>query len=81
MKGWTCSIPLSRFVFYISCSCSPKTEKDYISISVTNTASSKALVVECWHQVQEVLGSIPSQGPPHIKDKDKNGTSYNLVQH
>ena len=25
-------------------------------------------VVECWLQVREVLGSIPSQGPRHTKD-------------
>ena len=27
-----------------------------------------SLVVECWHQVQEVPDSIPSQGPRHTKD-------------
>ena len=27
-----------------------------------------SLVVECWHRVQEVLDSIPSQGPRHTKD-------------
>ena len=27
-----------------------------------------SLVVECWHRVWEVQGSIPSQGPHHIKD-------------
>ena len=27
-----------------------------------------SLVVECWHRVQEVPGSIPSQGPRHTKD-------------
>ena len=26
------------------------------------------LVVECWHRVREVPGSIPSQGPRHTKD-------------
>ena len=26
------------------------------------------LVVECWHRVQEVPGSIPRQGPRHTKD-------------
>ena len=26
------------------------------------------LVIECWLQVQEVPGSIPSQGPRHTKD-------------
>ena len=30
------------------------------------TASS--IVVECWHRVREVPGSIPSQGPHHTKD-------------
>ena len=27
-----------------------------------------SLVVECWLQVREVPGSIPSQGPKHTKD-------------
>ena len=27
-----------------------------------------SLVVECWHRVWEVPGSIPSQGPRHTKD-------------
>ena len=27
-----------------------------------------SLVVECWLQVRQVLGSIPSQGPGHTKD-------------
>ena len=27
-----------------------------------------SLVVECWLRVQEVPGSIPSQGPRHTKD-------------
>ena len=27
-----------------------------------------SLVVECWHRVQEVPGSIPSQGLHHTKD-------------
>ena len=27
-----------------------------------------SLVVECWHRVREVPGSIPSQGPRHAKD-------------
>ena len=27
-----------------------------------------SLVVECWHRVREVMGSIPSQGPRHTKD-------------
>ena len=27
-----------------------------------------SLVVECWHRVREVPGSIPSQGPRHTKD-------------
>ena len=27
-----------------------------------------SLVVECWHRVLEVPGSIPSQGPRHNKD-------------
>ena len=26
------------------------------------------LVVECWLRVQEAPGSIPSQGPRHMKD-------------
>ena len=32
------------------------------------TERQPCLVVECWHQVWEVLGSIPSQGPRHTKD-------------
>ena len=27
-----------------------------------------SLVVECWHRVQAVPGSIPNQGPRHTKD-------------
>ena len=27
-----------------------------------------SLVLECWHRVREVPGSIPSQGPRHTKD-------------
>ena len=27
-----------------------------------------SLVVECWLRVQQVPGSIPSQGPRHTKD-------------
>ena len=27
-----------------------------------------SLVVECWHRVSEVTGSILSQGPRHTKD-------------
>ena len=27
-----------------------------------------SLVVECWHRVRVVPGSIPSQGPRHTKD-------------
>ena len=27
-----------------------------------------SLVVECWHRVREVPGSIPCQGPRHTKD-------------
>ena len=27
-----------------------------------------SLVVECWHRVREVPGSIHSQGPRHTKD-------------
>ena len=26
-----------------------------------------SLEIECWHQVREVQGSIPSQGPRHTK--------------
>ena len=40
-----------------------------------------SLVVQCWFRVQEVPGSIPSQGPRHTKDVIKNGTSSSLVQH
>ena len=31
-----------------------------------------SLVIECWHRVREVPGSIPSQGPCHTKDVIKN---------
>ena len=27
-----------------------------------------SLMVDCWHRVREVPGSIPSQGPRHTKD-------------
>ena len=27
-----------------------------------------SLVVECWHRVRDVPGSIPSQGPRRTKD-------------
>ena len=30
-----------------------------------------SLVVECWHRVRGVPGSIPSQGPRHTKDVKK----------
>ena len=33
-----------------------------------------SLVVEYWHRVWEVPGSIPSQGPRHTKQRYKNGT-------
>ena len=36
-----------------------------------------SLVVECWHRVLEVPGSIPSQGPHHTRCF-KNGTSIPL---
>ena len=35
------------------------------NVSLDRTDS---LVVECWLRVQEVPGSIPSQGPRHTKD-------------
>ena len=38
-----------------------------------------SLVVECWHRVREVPGSIPSQGPLHTNDIIKYGTSSYLV--
>ena len=38
-----------------------------------------SLVVDCWHRVREVPGSIPSQGPRHTKDVLKNGTISSLV--
>ena len=38
-----------------------------------------SLVVECWHRVREVPGSIPSQGLRHTKHVIKNGTSSALV--
>ena len=38
-----------------------------------------SLVVECWHRVQEVPGSIPSQGPRHTKDVIKMVPGSSLV--
>ena len=38
-----------------------------------------SLVIECWHQVRVVPGSIPSQGPR--RTKDKNDTSSSLIEH
>ena len=38
---------------------------------ITNYISNRlldSLAVECWLRVQEVPGSIPSQGPRHTKD-------------
>ena len=40
-----------------------------------------SLVVECWHRVREVLGSIPSQGPRHTKDVIKMVPGSSLVWH
>ena len=37
-------------------------------LSLTNMPPLDSLVVECWLQVWEVPGSIPSQGPRHTKD-------------
>ena len=38
-----------------------------------------SLVVECWHRVREVPGSIPSQGPRHTKDVVKRVPGSSLV--
>ena len=38
-----------------------------------------SLVVECWLRVQEVPGSIPSQGPRHIKDVTKMVTVVTFI--
>ena len=38
-----------------------------------------SLVVECWHRVREVTGSIPSQGPRHTKDAIKKVPVVPLV--
>ena len=40
-----------------------------------------SLVVECWHRVREVPGSIPSQGPRHTKDVIKMVPGSSLVWH
>ena len=40
-----------------------------------------SLVVQCWHRVREVPGSIPSQGPRHTKDVIKLVPGSSLVQH
>ena len=37
-----------------------------VTVLIVNVRDS--LVVECWLRVQEVPGSIPSQGPRHTKD-------------
>ena len=42
--------------------------KEILSIIDMNNRLLDSLVVECWLQVQEVPGSIPSQGPRHTKD-------------
>ena len=38
-----------------------------------------SLVVERWHQVRELPGSIPSQGPRHTKDVIKMVPGSSLV--
>ena len=35
-----------------------------------------SLVVECWHRVLDVQGSIPSQGPRHTKDVTTAQSSF-----
>ena len=40
----------------------------YQPINVINRLLLDSLVVECWHQVREVPGSIPSQGLRYTKD-------------
>ena len=52
-----------------------KTEKLYTTTIISEKALLyivdrllDSLVVECWHRVREVPGSIPSQGPRHNKD-------------
>ena len=37
------------------------------------------LVVECWHRVGEIPGSIPSQRPRHTKDVTKMVPGSSLV--
>ena len=39
----------------------------FIDCQITVHRLLDSLVVECWHQVREVPGSIPSQGPRHTK--------------
>ena len=38
-----------------------------------------SIVVECWHRVQEVWSSIPSQGPRYTKDDIKTVLVVPLV--
>ena len=59
-----CHLPVNRFSFVI-----------YNMIFIITVYYMHAyyrlldsLVVECWHRVREVPGSIPSQGPHHTKD-------------
>ena len=42
--------------------------KEILSIIDMNNRLLDSLVVECWLRVQEVPGTIPSQGPRHTKD-------------
>ena len=39
-----------------------------IDIHYINYRLLDSLMVECWHRLREVPGSIPSQGPRHTKD-------------
>ena len=51
----------------------PMSQRDYVRKQIWGYLECSnrlvdSLVVECWFRVQEVPGSIPSQGPRHTKD-------------
>ena len=57
--------------------------KNRVQLSIYSTRSLfhkynlDSLVIECWHRVREVPGSIPSQRPRHTKDVIKTSLVYN----
>ena len=38
-----------------------------LQTTVNNASLLDSILLECWHRVREVTGSIPSQGPRHTK--------------